>query len=78
MHPTWCMVNGALNYVEFRAAMHLTWLITHGAVHHVGCTTATNPTWFVAERVGFEPTSRDYREPLFESGALSQLGNLSF
>jgi hypothetical protein len=27
--------------------------------------------------VGFEPTSRDYREPLFASGALSQLGNLS-
>jgi hypothetical protein len=27
--------------------------------------------------VGFEPTSRDHREPLFESGALSQLGNLS-
>jgi hypothetical protein len=32
---------------------------------------------FLAERVGFEPTSRDHREPLFESGALSQLGNLS-
>ena len=32
----------------------------------------------LAERVGFEPTSRDHREPLFESGALSQLGNLSF
>ena len=31
----------------------------------------------MAERVGFEPTSRDHREPLFESGALSQLGNLS-
>ena len=33
--------------------------------------------FLLAERVGFEPTSRDYREPLFESGALSQLGNLS-
>jgi hypothetical protein len=25
----------------------------------------------MAERVGFEPTSRDHREPLFESGALN-------
>ena len=57
--------------------MHPTWCITNGAVYHVRYTAATNPTWFVAERVGFEPTSRDYREPLFESGALSQLGNLS-
>ena len=39
---------------------------------------AMHPTWCMAERVGFEPTSRDHREPLFESGALSQLGNLSF
>ncbi len=38
---------------------------------------AMHLTWCMAERVGFEPTSRDHREPLFESGALSQLGNLS-
>ena len=33
---------------------------------------------WVAERVGFEPTARKYRAPVFETDAFSQLGHLSF
>jgi hypothetical protein len=32
MHPTWCPINGALNYVEFRAALNLTWFRAHSAI----------------------------------------------
>jgi hypothetical protein len=122
----WRIIDVALNYVEFRAAMHPTWYMAERegfepSIPLLAGYTISNRapsasrasllfkqyfrvvnskfgeifkwrlilrtanfeliTCFsrcLAERVGFEPTSRDYREPLFESGALSQLGNLSF
>ncbi|GEM_PF-732711 len=50
------LTDGALHYVECRAALNLTY-ITDGAVYHVRYTAATNPAWFVARPVRLERTT---------------------